>query len=72
MPVRKEDLRKVKISKFPDGSGDHNTNGYFHEWGKFSEDGGNGLFQITLGIVELEEGIVKNYPSHRLKFVDNF
>lgn len=74
MPViRKEDLRKVKISKYDDGSGDHVTNGYFHEWAKYPADTESGYFQDTYALVELEEdGVVKNIRANRLKFVERF
>jgi hypothetical protein len=73
MQTKKVDLRKVKISKYEDGSGSHDTNAFFHEWGLFPYHAESGTFQVTYAIVELEEsGDIKNYESNRLKFVDAF
>jgi hypothetical protein len=66
-------LRKLKISKYPDGSGSFDINGYFHEWGNvsdFSEQ--NGKFPIKKGIVELEDGKIGVYDPWVIKFVEEF
>lgn len=65
-------MRKVKISEYEDGSGNYTTNGYFHDWGKFAHVSDNGVFQVTLAIVELENGEIKIYNPNRLKFVNAF
>lgn len=72
MTTKKEDLRKVKITKHEDGSGDYITNGYFHEWAKYPQTTESGTFQDTYAIVELEDGKVRNIRANRLKFVDSF
>jgi hypothetical protein len=74
MTTKKEDLRKVKISKYDDGSGEHITNGYFHKWIEESEFSGEGqLLNRNFGLVELaDSGDVKAIFPTRLKFVDNF
>ncbi len=72
MATKKDDLRKVKITKFDDGSGDYITNGYFHEWAKYPQNTENGTFQDTYAIIELEDGKVRNIRTNRLKFVDKF
>lgn len=72
MQTKKEDLRKIKITKYEDGSGDYVTNGYFHEWAKYPRETESGIFQDTSAIVELEDGTVRNFRANRLKFVDNF
>jgi hypothetical protein len=72
MTTKKEDLRKVKITKYEDGYGDYVSNGYFHEWAKYPFTSESGTFQDTYAIVEMEDGTVKNLRANRLKFVDNF
>ena len=72
MATKKADLRKVKITKYDDGSGDYVTNGYFHQWvvqDSFTE---SGLKSNAYGLVELEDGKVRHYEPNRLKFVDTF
>lgn len=73
MPQRSE-LRKVKLTQFDDGSGPHNINAYFHQWGTIpypTDDGKD--FGITVGIVELETGEARTVkPVKRIKFVDSF
>ena len=69
--MARENLRKVKLTKFDDGSGDHVIDGYFHRWGDrptLKEDGDS--YPTTYGIVELEDGTVKEIRAHRIKFVD--
>ena len=70
--MRKEDLRKVKISQYTDGSGDYVTNGYFHEWAKYPHTSESGTVQDTYAIIEMEDGTVQNIIPIRLKFVVNF
>ena len=70
--MNREKLRKVKISRHEDGSGDFITNGYFHEWGKYPFVCDNGTIQITTAIIELENGQVKHFDANRLKFVEEF
>jgi len=74
MIIKKEDLRKVKISKYDDGSGEHITNGYFHKWIEESEFSGQGeLLNRNFGLVELaDNGVISTFFPTRLKFVDNF
>lgn len=72
MANNREDLRKVKISKYDDGSGDHITNGYFHEWQVQDEYSESGIKRNSYAIVEHEDGKVKTYPPYRVKFVDSF
>lgn len=72
MTIKKEDLRKVKVSKYDDGSGEHNINGYFHEWGLTIVYLDSKELQATCGIIELESGEVKMYSPKRLKFVEQF
>jgi hypothetical protein len=64
---------KVKLTKHDDGSGDHTINGYFHRWGDkpYAKEDGD-AFPVTYGIVELEDGIVKQIPPFRIKFVEVF
>ncbi len=72
--MKKEDLRKVKISKHHDGSGDHVTNGYFHEWATYPYISDSGtVVPETYAIIEIEkDGLVRNIQPNRLKFVDDF
>lgn len=72
MPTKKEDLRKVKITKYDDGTGEHVTNAYFHTWASYPIYTDSGALQDSLAIVELEDGIVQNVRANRLKFVDTF
>jgi hypothetical protein len=72
MQVNKEDLRKVKITKYDDGTGDYLKNGYFHRWAEFPYETEKGTVQNTLAIVELEDGSIRNYKSICLKFIDSF
>jgi len=72
MPNRDE-LRKVKITKFEDGSGGHVVNGYFHQFGTnaYLLDNGS-AFGVTYAIIELEDGRVGEIKPFRVKFVDSF
>lgn len=63
-------LRKVKISK--QGITDYETNGYFHEWGKFEYHHENSSFHVTRAVIELENGEVAIVRPEYLKFVDSF
>lgn len=69
----KDELRKVKITQYDDGSGGYTINGYFHEFGTkaYLQDNG-GSFPFTYAIIELEDGIVEAVRPSRLKFVDSF
>lgn len=67
----KINLRKVGISKYKDGSGDHDTIAYFHEWGTIKNyNQSNDIIIEKVAIVELEDGKVVLHPPHRLKFID--
>jgi len=67
------ELRKVKVTKNADGSGEFTINGYFHKWGDFVTYEDNQAFSQTAAVVELlEEGTVKAYPLNRIKFVESF
>lgn len=73
MPVRKEDLRKVKITEYEDGSGGYSINGYFHEFGKYSHlTDKDEVFHNTLAIVELENGQLEKLDVSRIMFVERF
>ena len=72
MTTKKQDLRKVKITRFDDGSGDHVINAYFHTWASYPKITDSVALQDTLAIVELEDGQVQNIRAMRLKFVDTF
>jgi hypothetical protein len=72
MLIKKEDLRKVKISEYPDGSGDHITKGYFHEWAKYPYSENGSLVQDTAALIELENGKIGFYHPNRIIFIDKF
>lgn len=66
--MEKKHLRKVKIRTLTGVK-----NGYFHQWGTIScptDDGRN--FGITCGIIELENGEVKEVEPTVITFVDSF
>lgn len=71
--MNRDNLRKVKYTKFPDGSGAHEHNAYFHRFGDFpypTDDGRD--FGVTKAIVEQEDGKVIVIDVKRLKFVEDF
>ena len=70
--MKKEELRKVKISKYDNGSGDHITNGYFHKWIEESYVGEAGLMNENYALIEMEDGKIKGIKPYRIKFVENF
>ena len=72
MNMKKEELRKVKISKYEDGSGEHVTNGYFHKWIEETHDGDSGLIKENFALIEMEDGLIKGIKPYRIKFVENF
>jgi|GEM_PF-3137990 len=70
--MKKEELRKVKISKYEDGSGEHVTNGYFHKWINETHVGDSGLINENYALIEMEIGVVRAIRPYRIKFVENF
>jgi hypothetical protein len=70
--MKKEELRKVKISKHEDGSGEHITNGYFHKWIEETHVGDSGLINENFALIEMEDGLIKGIRPYRIKFVENF
>jgi hypothetical protein len=70
--MKKEELRKVKITQYDDGSGDYVTNGYFHKWIEERREGDTGIVCENYGLIELEDGIIKGFRPFRIKFVDSF
>jgi hypothetical protein len=70
--MEKNTLRKVKISKFDDGSGEYVTNGYFHTYGNRALATDDSTIAVMVAYVELESGEVKMYTPNRLKFVESF
>ena len=70
--MKNEELRKVKITKYEDGSGDHVTNGYFHKWIEETHEGESGLVKENYALIELEDGQVRGIRPFRIKFVESF
>jgi len=72
--AKKDELRKIKITKFPDGSGGYIIDAYFHQWGTTNyqtEDGKD--FPYTIGIIErAEDGRIEEVKPEIIKFVDSF
>lgn len=66
-------LRKAKLTKFEDGSGDYTINCWFHQWGTtpIHTDNGGTITQ-TCGIIELEDGTVQKVQPNRIRFVNQF
>lgn len=69
--MKKEDLRKVKISKHSDGSGEKIRDGLFHEWteiGWIGDD--NRTVAVKHGLIELQDGTMKVVLPACIKFED--
>lgn len=64
-----ENLRKAKITKHQDGSGEFATPVLFHKWGDKPLPLDNGLYvPNTVGIVELADGTIKEVYPNNIKF----
>lgn len=62
-------LRKVYLTKFEDGTGPYDIQGLFHTWGTKAIYGERGeTLQISVGIVELDNGNVVLVEPSRIKF----
>lgn len=64
-----KNLRKAYITMHPDGSGDFVTPVKFHKWGSMAYPLDNGSYiAVTVGIVELEDGVVKSVKPNNIRF----
>lgn len=72
LDMQRRDLRKVKLSKYPDGSGEFVDNGYFHKWAEVAYETNDKTFPVTVALIEMEDGKMKTFPAHRLRFVSSF
>jgi hypothetical protein len=71
--MKKDDLRKVKITNQPYSSANNSINGYFHTFGDFPMPLDNGSYvPRSLAIVELEDGKVEKFEVKQIRFVDSF
>lgn len=62
-------LRSVKIKKTPSSS--YDINGKFHGWGTKTHPLDNGLdLQVTVGIIELEDGKIDLFEPRNIHFID--
>ena len=71
-------MRKVMILEFGFSAKTRNpekhptgTLGYFHQWGTdYEVVEGEGIAQIPVAIVELEDGTVENFFSELIRFIN--
>lgn len=68
---KRDELRKVMLSKYEDGSGDFNIPGYFHSIGTVIGHSNNDTYPLSVAIVELEDGKLVTVKIQRVQFVDN-
>ena len=69
--MKKEDLRKAKMTLHSDGSGDYTIDILFHGWGNLPIPQDNGIdIPATVAIVELQSGVIELVKPKRIKFID--
>lgn len=68
--MKKEELRKIEFTS-RSYRGNAIKKGYFHQWGLMSESNGDDTYyNVSVGIVEDEEGNVCSVYPATIKFLD--
>lgn len=67
--MKKEDLRRIKITSSFEGKDEPLLDALFHAWGITTVDSINGDIAITVGIVEIN-GNIKLIKPTGIKFLD--
>lgn len=73
MTIKKEELRKIRINEYYDGSGKYLVKAYFHCWALVPQNiADGGVIAQTVAIIEGINGIVEKINPERIQFVDDF
>ena len=68
-------MRKVEVmirKKVADKWIDEKAQGLFHQWGTECEEFEHGAVQVSMGIVELNDGTIETIHPLRIKFIPDY